>query len=130
MDSHKIKRIFISIICLVSIFAVQASVVWATTETGLDETTSAAFGTPPFGDKPLSGIIGQIVGAALSLIATLFMVLLIYGGFIWMTARGNESEVTKAKDMITAAIIGLVIVLSAYAITKFIGSALFEGQEL
>jgi len=49
---------------------------------------------------------------------------MIYGGFIWMIARGNEGEVTKAKDLIQAAIIGLVVVLAAYAITQFIGQQL------
>ena len=72
-------------------------------------------------------IIGKIVGAALAFIGILFFVLMIYGGFLWMTARGNEENVTKAKELIIAAVIGLVIVLAAYAITAYIGEALTES---
>ena len=65
--------------------------------------------------------IGKVVGALLSFIGVVFLILMIYGGFMWMLARGNEQEVAKAKDLIFAAVIGLIIVLSAYAITSYIG---------
>jgi len=74
----------------------------------------------------LSTVIGQVVGAALAFIGIVFFILIIYGGFTWMTARGNEQQVTKAKDLIVSAAIGLVIVLAAYAITYYIGSVLTE----
>ncbi len=70
----------------------------------------------------LPSAIGKVVGAILAFIGVLFLILIIYGGFTWMVARGNESEVTRAKDMIQAAVIGLVIVLAAYAITTYVGS--------
>ncbi len=69
-------------------------------------------------------IIGTVVGAALSFIGILFFVLIIYGGITWMTAAGNETQISKAKNLIISAIIGLIIVLAAYAITSFIGGAL------
>ncbi len=43
----------------------------------------------------------------------------VYAGFLWMTAGGNEEQVTTAKTTIRNATIGLVIVLSAYSITIF-----------
>jgi len=43
---------------------------------------------------------------------------MIYAGYLWMLARGNEQEVEKAKNIIIYAVIGLVVVLSAYAITR------------
>jgi cbb3-type cytochrome oxidase subunit 3 len=72
----------------------------------------------------LPQIIGRIVGAGLAFLGVVFLLLMIYGGFIWMLARGNEQEVEKAKNLIQAAVIGLMIVLSAYAITAFIGQAI------
>ena len=69
--------------------------------------------------------IGKVVGAVLAFVGTLFFILIIYSGFTWMLARGNESEVQKAKDMLEAAVIGLIIVLSAYAITAYVGSSVF-----
>lgn len=69
----------------------------------------------------ISIIIGKIVGAGLAFIGVVFMILIIYGGILWMTARGNEQQVEKAKELIYSAVIGLVIVLSAYAITYYVG---------
>ncbi len=67
---------------------------------------------------------GQIVGALLALVGVLFFVLMIYGGILWMTAGGNDTQVKNAQKTIAAAVIGLVIVISAYAITMFIGQSL------
>ena len=71
---------------------------------------------------------GRIIKALLGISGLAFFVLMIYGGFLWMTARGSEEQVTKAKNTIIAAIIGLVVVVSAYAITNFIAVRLIEGQ--
>jgi cbb3-type cytochrome oxidase subunit 3 len=73
-------------------------------------------------------IAGTIVSSALSLLGVLFFLLVIYGGLRWMLSQGNESEVEKAKQVIIAAVIGLIVVLSAYAITTFIGNAVTQGQ--
>ena len=72
------------------------------------------------GWNSVSRIIGAGVGAALSLIGVIFLILMIYAGYNWMTARGEEEKVEKAKDTITRAIIGLIIVVGAYAIWAFI----------
>jgi hypothetical protein len=53
-----------------------------------------------------------------------FFGLTVYSGFRWMLARGNDEFVQKAKDTLQGAIIGLVIVSLAYALTKFIFSRL------
>ena len=72
----------------------------------------------------LPGAIGKVVGVVLSLVGVVFLILMIYAGFTWILARGNEQDVTKAKDLIIAAVIGLIIVLAAYAITAYIGDKL------
>ena len=87
---------------------------------GLNETAAGTGHTA----SDIPATIGKVVGAALAFVGVVFLILMIYGGFLWMLARGNETEVTKAKDTIIAAIIGLIIVLSAYAITSYIGTAL------
>lgn len=68
--------------------------------------------------------VGSVIGTILSLLGVAFMSLIIYGGFIWMFARGNDQAVVKAKGIIETAIIGLVIVLSAYAITVFVSGSI------
>ncbi len=74
------------------------------------------------GDLPTA--ISTVIKAVLSLVGTIFLVLTIYAGIMWMTAAGDEEKVTKATSIIRMAVIGLVIVMSAYAITYFVTSKL------
>jgi len=53
----------------------------------------------------------------LSFLGVIFVVLIVYGGILWMTAMGNDQQVDKAKKIITESIIGLVIVVLAYSIS-------------
>ena len=70
------------------------------------------------------GAIGLVISVALSLIGIVFLVLIIYGSFTWMNSRGNEQEIQKALNIIRNSIIGLLIVVAAYAITAFMGGNL------
>lgn len=72
----------------------------------------------------VSTIIGAGVKGALQLVGIFFFVLMVYGGFIWMTARGNDEKVTKARETIWAAVIGLGVTVAAYAVTLFVGKIL------
>lgn len=73
----------------------------------------------------------QIIRVALGLLGTIFFVLMLYAGFLWMTAAGNEEQATKAKTLIFQATIGLTIILAAYSITAFVARlALGQGQNL
>ncbi len=71
-------------------------------------------------------VIGSIISIVLSILGMLFIFLMVYGGYLWMTAMGNETQSTKAKDLIQAAVIGLIIMLAAYAISYFITNALIS----
>ncbi|MDP3836649.1 MAG: hypothetical protein Q8Q67_00910 [bacterium] len=75
-------------------------------------------------DNFLATRVGSLIGLVLSFIGVLFLVLMIFAGLSWMTAQGNSEKVTKAKDLMINAIIGLIIVLAAYAITAFVGDKL------
>ena len=68
------------------------------------------------------GTASLVISVALSLIGIVFLILMIYGGFIWMNSRGNDQEIQKAITIIRNSIIGLLIVVAAYAITEFIGN--------
>lgn len=65
-------------------------------------------------------IIGFIISLVLELLGVVFLVMAIYAGYGWMMARGNEEMVEKAKNTLTNAIIGIIIVMAAYAISYFI----------
>lgn len=79
------------------------------------------------GAKPFEEVVGGYIQGALALLGVIFLALLVYGGYLWMIARGEEAEVTKAKDTIKMAVIGLAIVLAAYAITAYVVVALGEA---
>jgi TRAP-type C4-dicarboxylate transport system permease small subunit len=69
---------------------------------------------------------GQVIGLILSFIGILFLGLMIYAGIMWMTSSGNDQVVTKAKDLIINAVIGIVVVFAAYAITIFLSTELLQ----
>ena len=71
------------------------------------------------GSKDVRTTVSQIIKVFLGLLGIIAVVIVLMGGFTWMTAGGNEEKVTKAKDMIIAGIIGLAIILAAYAIAGF-----------
>src|SRR3989338_9900131 len=72
-------------------------------------------------------IVGGVIKAALTVMGTLFLAQTVYGGYLWMTARGEEEQITKAKKPLRTSVIGLGIMLGAYAITTFVVSRLTEA---
>ncbi len=83
-------------------------------------------------DDPLSGatpqaLIGKIINAALGIVGSIALLMFIYGGFVWMTAAGNEQSVAKGKGVLVWATIGLIIIFSSYALVKFVFTGLGVG---
>jgi hypothetical protein len=89
----------------------------------LEETAGAA-GLPK---TSITSIVGNIIRALMGALGLIFFILVIYGGIMWMTAAGNEEKIKKAKTLLTSAVIGLLIVLSAYAITSYVVDVLVGG---
>lgn len=79
-----------------------------------------------YGSDFLATKAGQIIGVILSFIGVLFLILMIYAGILWMTASGNEQQITQAKSLLVNAIVGIIIVFSAYALTTFLGTELLQ----
>ena len=73
---------------------------------------------------PLPVIIGNLVRVAIGMLGVVFLVLTIYAGFLYLTARGEEEKVTHAKDTLQRGVIGLIIISAAYAIATFVISAM------
>ena len=121
---NKIKYIIIVFICLFNITVSQAKNLSDAWNVSDNVAENAGY------DKTLNyeEIIQTIIFTVLSLLGVIFLVLMVYGGSIWMTAGGKEDRVNKAKDLIAAAVIGLVIVVSAYAISIFVVSKITESS--
>lgn len=71
----------------------------------------------------------RIINISLSLLGTIFVVLTVYAGFLWMTAGGNDDQIGKAKNILIAAIIGALIVFSAYSITRFVSKSIWNSTQ-
>jgi hypothetical protein len=72
-------------------------------------------------------ITARIIRTALGILGTIFLILVLYAGFLWMTAAGNEDSITKAKKLLYQGVVGLAIILSAYGITLLV-FRLVQGQ--
>jgi cbb3-type cytochrome oxidase subunit 3 len=130
MSFSKSKRYFLSILAgllLASFFALPAQA-QSQNIYGLNDSAAkvGAFSNQVAGYNAdfLNTKVGSIIGLILSFVGVIFLILIIYAGISWMTASGNQEKVNKAKELIINAIIGLIIVLAAYAITAFIGNSL------
>lgn len=75
-------------------------------------------------DKSIEQILVDILNASLDLLFLIVLGFMVYGGYFWMTSMGNEEKVKKSKQILTASIIGLLIVLASLSITNFIVDAI------
>lgn len=80
-----------------------------------------------YNETDLNTVIGNIIMTVLSLIGAVAIIFIIYAGALWMTAAGNEQKAEKAKTILKQSIIGLLIILCAYAITYFVIN-IFQSQ--
>jgi hypothetical protein len=72
-------------------------------------------------------VVAKIIRVALGLLGVVALALILYGGFLWMTAGGNEEQIGSAKKFLLNTAIGLAIILSAYAIVSFVISKLTDA---
>lgn len=123
------RKIFVSTF-LVLILIVSALPVFAQVEE-LQNFGKAAYGEAQAQYAEEQGplvIAGKIINIALGIVGTIMVVLFIFSGFIWMTAAGNEEKITKAKKILSNAIVGIVIVIMAYAISYFVINQLLRAS--
>ena len=94
---------------------------------GGTETKFNLAGDTGLGAKDVRSTIGQIINVIMGLLGTVAVVIILIGGFQWMTASGDDDKVATAKKVLTAGIIGLAIVLAAFSITKFVVESLITA---
>lgn len=82
-----------------------------------------------FGSGDLTTIVAGIINVVLGLLGLVFVVLIIYAGFLWMTAGGSADTVKKGKAIMINAIIGLIITVAAYAISSYVISAVVTAAQ-
>ncbi|MCK5510710.1 hypothetical protein KAI65_04185 [Candidatus Parcubacteria bacterium] len=122
---NKIKHLFI-LLCLIVILILPYFVFAQTAPLdSLKKVQEAGSGYEKIIDDNVDGNnlvanAGKIVQAFLSLLGIIFLVLMLYGGYSWMTAAGDQGKVERAQNTIRRAIIGIIITIGSYAITQFV----------
>ncbi len=125
---QKLKLIASSAMIALSLFggALTASAASSNlpTNLGLDQTY---FGQTGLGQQALQTTIANLINVGISLLGIITLLIILYGGYLWMTAGGNEEQVGEAKKWIYSGIVGLIIILSAFALSNFIIGALVKA---
>lgn len=126
-----IKRLFtfvkISLVALClfgGIFGI-SDPVFAQAQDNLDAVSEAA--EIDGGEQDLRIIIARIINTALSFLGIIAVIIVLYGGFTWMTSAGNPDKLARAKKILINGLIGLTIIFLSWAITAFVLSALINA---
>lgn len=72
-------------------------------------------------------IIARIINTAMMFLGIIAVVIILLGGFKWMTAAGNEDKVSESKKLMGAGVIGLVIILASWGIASFVLNQLINA---
>ena len=105
-----------------------AGLVWAQDEPGVTGTQVDEPGVDTAElDPPVSGtfpqVIGKVIKAFLGIVGTISLVMFVYGGITILTAAGRGPQITKGRNTLIWASLGIIIVFASYAILKFVFSA-------
>lgn len=77
----------------------------------------------------IAGVIATLINYILGLLGVVFVLLTIYGGWLYMTAGGNDEQVKKGKEYLINAVVGLIIILGAYTITWFVTRSIIKATQ-
>lgn len=122
------KKFKIVLATLMSVFVMLPMLVLATsTPITVDDLGLSPVGETGLGQRDIRETVASIIRVALSLLGIVAVVIILIGGFKWMTAGGNDEQVGEAKKWIFSGIIGLAIILSAYALASFVINKLVDA---
>jgi hypothetical protein len=84
--------------------------------------------TNPLGEADPRVIVARVIQGALSVSGTLALLMFVYAGILWMTAAGNDTQITKGKSIMVWSLLGIVVIASAFVLTTAIFNALSTGS--
>ena len=116
------RRYFIAAIIAASLLLPVVALAQADSNFGLDQLSSIEIGR-----QSLVDTISSIVNIVLGILGIVAFIIILYGGFLWMTSKGDEKQVSKAKKVIIDGVIGLAIILASWAIAVFVMNLLGRG---
>jgi hypothetical protein len=115
----KIAKYLLSLVFVVSIFAIPAATFAITdVQVGIDSASPAA--GLGLGEKSPLETATALINTAMLFLGIIAVCIVLLAGFKWMTAGGNEDKVGEAKKLMASGVIGLIILLSAWGIAKYV----------
>lgn len=117
----KIATVAIFIIVTVAVFVMFYGRVFAQASLGIE-----AIGSTGLGTRDLKDLIMTVVQILLGFLGIVAVIIILYGGYLYMTSEGEPDKIDKAKKVIINAVIGLAIILSAFAIVTYVINRLQE----
>lgn len=101
------------------------------TALALDYGLSTAAGGTPLTPISVEVLAANIIRIILGFVGIIFLLLVIYAGFLWMVGGrdGNEEAISKAKSLLTNATIGLLVIVAAYSITYYVTFYLLQANQ-
>ena len=73
----------------------------------------------------LPEVAAKLINAFLSVLGIVAVVVVIIGGFKWLTSGGSEERVEEAKKMLMSGVIGVIIIMAAFAIARFVVGSVY-----
>ncbi len=126
VEKRGVRPVVVGVVGVLGMAATKASaLVTAPILNTVNSASNQAWG--PGSQTNIGIIVGNIIQVFLGLLGVIFMVLLTYGGFLWLTSRGEEDKIKSAQNLIVNAIIGTLIVIAAYSITYYVLKRLIEA---
>ena len=122
MTKNTLKKLAIGVATAGATFVPMLVLAQGGPDLGLNYATAIGLGT-----QDVRSTVSNVIRAFMGLLGIVAVVIILLGGFKWMTAGGNEEKVGEAKKLIISGIIGLVIIMSAYAIAQFVVGSVVNG---
>ncbi len=117
----RFKQIFFTILLAFSIF-------FPVVQTYAQVDLGVGFGAETgLTNKDPRDVTVRVITTVLGLLGIVLTCLILYAGFLWMTAGGSEDKIGEAKKILSSSVIGLLIILSAWSITTFIFKNVYQA---
>ncbi|MFA6106084.1 MAG: hypothetical protein WC745_00180 [Patescibacteria group bacterium] len=121
----KLIQLMMAMLVIVPLLSIAVTVnaqALTTNDLGLNDASNIGLGN----EDPKS-IIVNVIRVILGFLGLIAVIIILIGGFKWMTAQGNDDKITEARKLIQAGAVGLVIILAAFGITQFLIKTVFEA---
>ncbi|PLX20306.1 hypothetical protein C0584_06195 [Candidatus Parcubacteria bacterium] len=94
---------------------------------GNDFSQTAFYNETGLGNADPRAIAASVIKVLLGFLGIIAVLIILFAGFLWMTAAGNDDKISQAKGMMSAGVIGLIIILAAFGIATFVMNALITA---